>query len=136
MFLFDTNVVSELRKLRPHGAVAAWVRTLRQSEMFLPAIVIGEIQVGVELTRRQNVAKAAEINLWLEDLIANFEVLPLDTEVCREWARLMHGRSRVLFEDAFIAATARVHGLVVATRNGADFREFDVKTFDPFTFAG
>ncbi len=136
MFLFDTNVVSELRKSRPHGAVTAWVRTLRQSQMFLPAIVIGEIQVGVELTRRQNVAKAAEIDLWLEDLIANFEVLPLDTEVCREWARLVHGRSRVLFEDAFIAATARVHNLVVATRNGADFKEFDVKTFDPFTFAG
>ncbi len=72
--------------------------------MFLPAIVIGEIQAGIEQTRQQDMKKAVDLELWLTDLISNFEVLPIDAEICREWARLMHSRSRALQEDAFVAA--------------------------------
>jgi predicted nucleic acid-binding protein len=136
MFLFDTNVILELRKAKPHGAVTAWVDTLRANQMYLPAIVIGEIQAGIEQTRRQDKVKAAQFESWLSDLIANFEVIALDAEVCREWGRLMHGKSRELQEDAFVAATARVHNLVVATRNVADFEHFEVKIFNPFKFEG
>jgi toxin FitB len=136
MFLLDTNVISELRKAKPHGGVTAWVGTLRPSQMYLSAIVIGEVQAGIEQTRRQDALKATYFESWLTQLIENFEVLPLDAEVCREWGRLMHGKSRELQEDAFVAATARVHHLVVATRNVSDFKNFEVEIFNPFKFAG
>jgi hypothetical protein len=130
----DTNVVSELRKTKPHGAVVAWLRTLRVEEVFLSAITMGELQAGVELTRKNDVAKAREIEEWLNLLDSSFTALPMDSTCFREWARLMVGKSDELIEDAMIAATARVHGLEVATRNERDFRPFQVKAFNPFQF--
>ncbi len=134
MYLLDTNVVSELRKPRPHGAVLAWVRDTSDRDIRLPAVTIGEIQAGIEATREQDPAKAAEIEAWLDDVASAFNVLPMDAEVFRAWARLMHRRSEHLIEDAMIAATALVHGLTVATRNTKDFVGFGVATFDPFGY--
>jgi len=133
-YLLDTNVVSELRKPRPHGAVVAWVKTLRPEQVFLSAVTIGELQAGVELTRRNDAAKAREIEHWLNQVEASFTALPMDSACFREWARLMAGNSPELIEDAMIAATARVHGLHVATRNERDFRQFQVQAFNPFEF--
>lgn len=132
MYLLDTNVVSELRKPRPHGAVLAWLRGLDEAQVHLSAVTIGEIQAGIELTREQDAAKAAEIEAWLEMIAASFQVLPMDARTFRVWARLMHRRSNTLYEDAMIASTAQVHGLTVATRNVADFDAIGVPVFNPF----
>ena len=135
-YLLDTNVVSELRKPKPHGAVVAWMKTLRPEQIFLSAVSIGELQAGVELTRKNDAAKALEIENWLNLVEASFAALPMDSACFREWARLMAGKSPELIEDAMIAATARVHGLHVATRNERDFRELQVGAFNPFGFEG
>ncbi|MBK1689369.1 type II toxin-antitoxin system VapC family toxin [Rubrivivax gelatinosus] len=132
MFLLDTNVVSELRKPRPHGAVLAWLRGLDEAQVHLSAVTIGEIQAGIELTREQDAAKAAEIEAWLEMTAASFQVLPMDARTFRVWARLMHRRSNTLYEDAMIASTAQVHGLTVATRKVADFDALGVPVLNPF----
>jgi predicted nucleic acid-binding protein len=135
VYLLDTNVVSELRKPTPHGAVVAWVKSLADSEIFLSAVTIGEIQAGIEITREQDAAKAQELELWLESLARAYNVLPMDAEVFRCWARLMHRNSDTLYEDAMIAATARVNKLSVATRNVADFKPFGVQFINPFATA-
>ncbi|MCD0422935.1 type II toxin-antitoxin system VapC family toxin [Rubrivivax sp. JA1024] len=132
MYLLDTNVVSELRKPRPHGAVLAWLRGLDEAQVHLSAVTIGQIQAGIELTREQDAAKAAEIEAWLEMIAASFQVLPMDARIFRAWARLMHRRSNTLYEDAMIASTAQVHGLTVATRNVADFDALGVPVLNPF----
>lgn len=133
-YLLDTNVVSELRKPKPHGAVVAWIKTLRPEQIFLSAVTIGELQAGVELSRRNDAAKALEIETWLNAVEASFTALPMDSTCFREWARLIAGKAPELIEDAMIAATARVHGLHVATRNERDFRQFQVGAFNPFQF--
>jgi predicted nucleic acid-binding protein len=131
-YLLDTNVVSELRKARPHGAVLSWINSLQTDQVFLSAVTIGELQTGVELTRRQNPAKAAEIELWVDQLAQSFQVLPMDAYCFREWARLMAGKTERLLEDVMIASTARIHRLTVATRNEKDFRQLGVPVLDPF----
>lgn len=131
-YLLDTNVVSELRKRKPHGAVVAWLRGLREHQLFLSAVTMGELQAGIELTREQDANKAGEIERWADQLGGSYRILPMDASCFREWGRLMHGKSDRLIEDGMIAATARVHGLIVATRNEHDFESFDVRVFNPF----
>ena len=135
-FLLDTNVVSELRRARPHQGVVNWLATLALDEIFVSAVTFGEIQQGVELSRHTNAAKALEIEGWLDAVVASFPVLAMDREMFREWARLMHRRSRTDLEDAMIAATARVRGLTIATRNVGDFRAFKVSLYNPFDYKG
>lgn len=132
MYLLDTNVVSELRRAKPHGAVLAWLEAADEASLFVSAVTIGEIQAGIEKTRESDPAKAAEIERWLEQLTLSSNVLPMDAAAFREWGRLTHRKSDTLLEDAMIAATARLHKLVVVTRNVADFKALAVKTLDPF----
>jgi hypothetical protein len=132
MFLLDTMVISELRRARPHGAVQAWLRSVDDRDLRLSAVTLGEIQAGIEMTRKQNARRADELSHWLDAIAANWNVLPLDGATMRIWARFMHGRSGDLIEDAMIAATAQQHGLTVATRNVRDFAHFGVPTLDPF----
>lgn len=132
MYLLDTNVVSELRKPRPHGAVVAWIQSVDDADLHLSTVTLGEIQAGIELTREQDAEKAAEIENWLDLVAGSYNVLPMDGQAFRCWARLMHRRSDTLYEDAMIAAVAKVNGLTVVTRNLADFVGFGVELLDPF----
>lgn len=132
MFLLDTNVVSELRKPKPHGGVLAWIEQVPDAALHLSAVTIGEIQAGIEITRDQDKAKADELTAWLDQVAGSYNVLPMDGAAFREWARLMHRKSETLYEDAMIAATARLHGLTVVTRNVADFKPFKVPLLNPF----
>jgi len=132
MYLLDTNVVSELRKPRPHGAVLAWLQSTADADLHLSAVTLGEIQAGIELTRERDATKAAEIEAWADLVAASYNILPMDGETFRTWARLMHRKSGMLYEDAMIAATAMVHKLTVVTRNITDFADFDVSLLNPF----
>lgn len=132
MYLLDTNIVSELRKPKPHGGVLAWLQSTAEADLHLSAVTLGEIQAGIELTREQDVPKAEAIETWLELVAQSYNVMPMDGPTFRAWARLMHRKSNTLYEDAMIAATAAVHNLTVVTRNVADFTALEVPVFNPF----
>jgi len=132
VYLLDTNVISELRRQRPHGAVVAWLEATADEDLHLSAVTLGELQAGVEITREQAPEKAAEIESWIDQVGQTWNVLPVDGRIFRTWAKLMHRRPDHLLADALIAATARVHHLVVVTRNVRDFAIFEVGTLDPF----
>jgi toxin FitB len=131
-YLLDTNVVSELRKRKPHGAVLQWFAKVPEESLFVSAVTLGEIQSGIELTREQNPEKAREIEIWLDDLAQSYNVLSLDTAIFRKWGQLTHGRTDHHLEDALIAATALVRDLTVVTRNTDDFKSFGVPLLNPF----
>ena len=132
-FLLDTNVVSELRRPRPHGGVVAWIQSVDDAELYLASVTIGEIQAGIELTRDQDSAKADAIERWLDQVCNTFNILTLDGPAFRRWAQLMHRQSDTLYEDGMIAAIAKVHQLTVVTRNVGDFSHFEVPLLNPFT---
>lgn len=136
MYLLDTNVISELRRPRPHGAVLAWFSSVEEVHLHVSAVSLAEIQAGIEITREQDAAKASEIEAWLDLVSGSYNVLPMDAATFRTWARLMHRRSDTVYEDAMIAATATVHHLMVVTRNVRDFRPFGVQVLNPFGSEG
>ncbi len=131
-YLLDTNVISELRKPRPHGAVVAWFAAMEGARAFVSAVTLWELQIGIEKARRQDPLKADEIERWVDRLAATYEVLPMNAACFRECARIMHSKQPRLLQDAMLAATARLHGLIVATRNDRDFKQLEVATFNPF----
>jgi predicted nucleic acid-binding protein len=133
MYLLDTNIVSELRKPKPHGAVLEWFNSVNDADLYVSAVTLSEIQVGIEMTRKQDPAKAAELEAWLELVAASYNILPMDAAAFRGWARLMHRKSNFLYEDAMIAATAQIHELTVVTRNTSDFNLLDVQILNPFS---
>ena len=135
MYLLDTNVVSELRKPKPHGAVLQWIQEAADADLHVSAVTIGEIQAGIEVTREQDGEKAAELEQWLELVSMSFNIVPMDAAAFREWAKLMHRASDTVYEDAMIAATAKLNKLTVVTRNVADFKQFGVNVLNPFTTA-
>ena len=132
MYLLDTNVVSELRRPRPHGDVLAWMNAVDDARLFLSAVTIGEIQRGIEITREANPARASELLAWLAEVESAWNILPMTGACFRRWANMMHRRPAIHALDAMIAATAAIHGLKVVTRNIRDFEPFGVEVINPF----
>lgn len=136
MYLLDSNVVSELRRLRPHGAVKAWLASVPDARLHLCAVTLGEIQRGVERARETHPKKAHDIEVWADKIEQSFSVLSIDAAIFRLHARWMHARPANCFEDALIAATAKIHSLTLVTRNTKDFVAYEVALLDPFSSQG
>jgi len=137
MYVLDTNVVSELRKVRLGKAdanVAAWAESVDAASLFVSAITIMELELGVLSVERRDAAQGAVLRLWLEQqVLPEFagRTLPVDTAVAQRCARL-HVPDRRGERDALIAATALVHGMAVVTRNAADFEPTGVGIVNPW----
>ena len=135
MYLLDTNVISELRKAKPNGAVLAWFQSVPSRSLYLSVVVLGEIQSGIELTRENDKAKAIELETWLNSLQASSSVLDISVSVYRRWAKLTHRKPDHHDQDAMIAATALEYDLTVVTRNIKDFKSYSIPLLDPFKSA-
>jgi predicted nucleic acid-binding protein len=132
MYLLDTNVISETRRPRPHRGVIAWLFGVAPEQIFLSAVTLGELQMGVENLRQQDAVRAEIIEKWVDSVAVSYNVLPMDTRAFRRWAQLMRGQPSDLVADAMIAATALVHGLTIVTRNVRDFERLGLSPIDPF----
>ncbi|MDP3560719.1 MAG: type II toxin-antitoxin system VapC family toxin [Legionellaceae bacterium] len=132
MYLLDTNIVSEFRKPRPYAGVVSWLNAVSDTDLYLSAVTLGEIQAGIEIAREQDSAKAVIMENWAVQVSQTYNVLSIDANTFRVWAKLMHKESNTVYEDAMIAATAIVHNLIVVTRNLRDFKRFEVQTRNPF----
>ena len=132
MYLLDTNVISELRRPRPHAGLVAWLSGITPEQVFISAVTLGELQAGVENTRRRDRGRAEIIESWFDSVAASYNVLPIDGGAFRRWGKLMHGKPADLIADAMIAATATLHNLTVVTRNLKDFERLGVPALNPF----
>jgi toxin FitB len=133
-YLIDTNVISELRKgTRADRHVAGWFAGLAEEDVYLSVLTIGEIRKGIESIRLRGRRSAASLDRWLHELVeAHRErILPVDAAVAEEWGRL-NVPDPLPVVDGLLAATAAVHGLVLATRNVRDLRPTGVPLLNPF----
>jgi predicted nucleic acid-binding protein len=135
MFLLDTNVVSELRRReRIAPAVGAWADSVDSQALFISVITLLEVEMGILAVERRDPTQAALLRRWLDErVMPSFDgrILPIDTAVARECARL-HVPDRRAERDALIGATALVHRLTVVTRNIADFEPMNVRVLNPW----
>ena len=134
MILLDTVVVSELRKARPNPRVLEWMRGLREADVFLSAVTVGEIERGIRQVRDAEFALARP--RWLEDLLRFYgdRILPITPEIARRWGRLSADLG-LAGAGLLRAATAGAHRLTLATRNVRHFTPTGVAVFDPFELA-
>jgi toxin FitB len=133
-YLIDTNVLSELRKRsRCDPRVARWFADVPPEDVFLSVLAVGEIRRGVERVRRRDARSARVLEAWLRRLVAEHSdrILPIDDAVAEEWGRL-NVPDPIPVIDGLMAATARVHGLTLATRNLKDVKRTGVACIDPF----
>ncbi|MRW89526.1 PIN domain-containing protein [Duganella sp. FT80W] len=137
MVILDTNVISELRKValgKANANVAKWARHMEANTLYLSAITIHEIESGILRLKRRNDFSSEVLRLWLDNHVLKAfagRILPVDTAVAQRTAALHLPQTRP-WADAFIAATALVHGMVVATRNARDFQPMGVPVLNPW----
>lgn len=132
--LVDTNIVAEIRKgERANTHVRGWFESLEPDAVALSVLTIGEIRRGIENIRRRDVAAARALDRWVRRLVIEHadRILPVDGAVAEEWGRL-NVPAPLPVVDGLLAATARVHGLVLATRNAKDVARTGVEVVNPF----
>jgi predicted nucleic acid-binding protein len=132
MFLLDTCVLSELRKPHIHSNVSAWLQKNKKAEMFLSVVTIGEIEAGIAILRRSDLSFAASLENWLNEVVAYYgeRILPITLDIARMWGNFDPAAGSPT--DKLIAATAKVHGLKVVTRNHRHFVPLGVSVVNPF----
>lgn len=133
-YLLDTNVLSEARKPRGDRGVKRWMKTVSGRDLFLSVLVVGEIRQGIERLRRRDAAQADVFEAWLGRLGQQYadRILDVTPPIAEEWGRI-NVPDPLPTVDALLAATAKVHGLTLVTRNTADLRRTGAKLFNPFT---
>ena len=140
MYLLDTNVISELRKAETRRAdrnVKAWVAKADSGSMFLSVVTLMELELGTLLMERRDRAQGVALRLWLESQVLTAftgRILAVDTRVAQRCSAL-HVPNPRSERDAFIAATALVHGMTVVTRNTSDFEGTGAALLNPWTSA-
>jgi toxin FitB len=137
MYLLDTNVLSELRKGKAGKAdrnVSAWAKSVSVPTLFLSAISIFELEIGILLIERRDRKQGLLLRSWMEDKVLptfNGRILSIDTTVAQKCATL-HVPTPCSERDSLIAATAIIHGMTVVTRNVSDFESTGVATINPW----
>jgi toxin FitB len=133
-YLLDTNIVSEARK--PHGnrSVKKWLAGIEPEDLFLSVLVVGEIRQGIAMLQRRDPMQAAVYEAWLQTLQSDYSdrLLPITGEIAQEWGRL-NVPNPVPVIDGLMAATAKIHGHTLVTRNTSDLMRTGVKLLDPFS---
>jgi hypothetical protein len=133
-YLLDTNVVSELRKgNRCETAVREWFDAVDEGDAYLSVLVVGEIERGIERIRKRDPKSATRLRRWLSNLATTFEdrILPVTLPIARAWGK-MGAPNPIPTIDGLLAATAQVHGLVLATRNVSHINSLDIEWVNPF----
>lgn len=133
-YLLDTNVIAELRKgTRANAKVRAWFATLGPDAIFLSVLTIGEIRRGIENLRQRDLAAARALDSWVLRLVTEHDerILPVDLPIVEEWGRLGIPDPLPVI-DGLLAATAKVHGLTLATRNVKDVGRTRIRLVNPF----
>ena len=132
-YLLDTNVISETRKLRADAGVMAFLAAADSAGLFLSVLTLGELRKGVEAKRRSDLAIAARLGVWVDDIETTFadRVLPVDRAVARLWGELS-ARQALPVIDTLIAATAITRGFILVTRNTRDVSATGVPLVDPW----
>jgi toxin FitB len=133
-YLIDTNIISEIRKGdRCNRDVSAWYASIRDEDLFLSALVLGEIRKGIELARARDLDKAAALERWLRQIEAAFggRVLGIDNTVSDQWGRISAIRP-VPVIDGLLVATAMTNGLTLVTRNDRDAAGLGALVLNPF----
>ncbi len=133
-FLLDTNVLSELRRPAPDAGVAAWFDSVDSRQLYLSVLTIGEIRQGICRLYRCDRAQATVFDRWVEGLLRAYSdrVVPVTAEVAEEWGRL-NVPDPVPVVDGLLAATAKVHGWTLVTRNIGDVANPGARLLNPFT---
>ncbi len=134
MYLLDSNVLSETRKRHPAAAVAGWIAATPPGRLHVSVLTLGEIEQGIARIRgRGDQEQASALEHWLDDVQAGLEdrVLPVTLPVAAAWGRQQHAQPIPVI-DGLIAATARVHGMTVVTRNVRDFEMTGADVLNPF----
>lgn len=133
MYLLDTNVISELRKKSADPQVIGWLRLRHPTDLYLSAITLFEIEVGVRRVVRRDPAQGQRLRAWVNELGESFRgrILPVDQQVA-VLAASLHVPDPAPDRDAFIAATALANNLTVVTRNVRDFKPCGVPLIDPW----
>jgi predicted nucleic acid-binding protein len=133
-YLIDTNIISEVRKgTRCDRNVAAWYESIVDADIYLSVLVLGEIRKGIERARPKDPDQARALEKWLTVVVKSFaeRILPIDQAVADEWGR-MSAKRPLSTTDALLAATAKVHGMTLATRNVVDVADLDTDVLNPF----
>jgi len=133
-YLIDTNIISELRKgAKCDRNVAFWFESIVDADIYLSVLVLGEIRRGIERARPKDPAQTRALEKWLADVVNSFaeRILPIDQMVADEWGR-MSAKRPLSTTDALLAATAKVHGLILATRNIVDVADLGADVLNPF----
>jgi len=136
MYLIDTNVISELRKVligKANAQVVNWVDSVEPTELFVSVVTMHELKIGILLAERRDAAKASVLNTWYEQVVQTFKgrILVVDMKVIAYSAQL-HVPNPKPFSDCLIAATALAHNMTVVTRNVEDFNNTGVRLINPW----